>query len=88
MIFLKKIYVPLLGAAICLLLPWVVNFGAFINKFYPCVQIEGNSAPCYITYSIDVFLIFLLAAVVFLGIVIFRTVKFFRGKRKDSTSIR
>ncbi len=88
MTLLKKIYVPLLGIVICLILPWIIDFGSLINKFYPCIEDPTRSVSCTIDYFINAVLVLLFIAAILLGVVIFRIVKLFRVHRKGDTGLR
>jgi hypothetical protein len=82
MILFKKVYGLLFGIGVCSVVFQMENmglfFGAFINRFSPCIQDPMNSFPCYGIYDIGMMAVVLMVGLILSGIVIFRLVQHFR----------
>jgi hypothetical protein len=83
--FIGKIWWQICGIVLC----WIIfqiaatgrYFGAFVNRFHPCVQDWSTSFPCYGIYDVIVMGLAIILGVTFCGILIFKVVRFF-GRSK------
>lgn len=82
----KKIYLPLIGIALCAAGFYVGNtslvFGRFVNRFIPCTTPPENSFPCYGVYDIGLMLCCVALGVFFFGMLIWNVYKAWRAGSK------
>jgi Flp pilus assembly pilin Flp len=80
--FFKKTYGLILGIITCLIILRVDDsklfFGKLINRFYSCADCLGCSFPCYGIYDTYLAVLAVAVAIVLVGILIFKLIKFFR----------
>lgn len=79
---LRKLYPPILVIILCLFTFIKAytghSIGLFVNNFFPCVQEPMESFPCFGIYDIAAMLLALVLGIVFIGIIIFRIIKFLK----------
>lgn len=81
---MKKIYGLISGIILCIIIFLIENkelfLGRFINRLKACLQVPGNSFPCYGVYDIGLMTLVIIVGLILFGIIIFRVIKGLKNK--------
>jgi hypothetical protein len=75
----NRTYIFFSGTALCAVAFYIANtgkfFGAFINRFAPCMQSQENSFPCYGVYDIALMVCAAVLGAIFFGMLLWSLYK-------------
>ena len=78
----NRILAPAMGVIVCVHIFLMAStgrfIGLFVNQYFPCVQNPMNSFPCFGIYDIVAVLLATIFGIIFIGIIVFKTIKFFK----------
>jgi hypothetical protein len=82
--YFKKIYIPVIVITLSVVIFQLANsaqtFGVLVNYFFPCIQNQTNSFPCYGWVDLGVMAIATIVFVVCIIIILVRLIKLVKSK--------